>query len=80
MESHYETCKEWGVSVQVSAHLSRMDIDGKAEDCIPRILVTEHDGARFKDREVADGCSYPAAGECIRYGILTAREYIGGRM
>jgi hypothetical protein len=76
MQSHYETYKGWSVSVQISAHLSRIDTDRKIDAYMPRIVVTEHDGGKFKDREVADGHTYPTTEECIAHGISTAREYI----
>jgi hypothetical protein len=76
MQSHYETYKGWSVSVQVSAHLSRIDPDRKLPDYIPRVVVTEHMGRDFKDREIADGHSYPTTDDCIAHGIQTAREYI----
>jgi hypothetical protein len=76
MQSHYETYKGWSVSVQISAHLSRIDTDRKAPDYMPRVIVTHHDGANFTDREVADGHSYTTPEECIKHGILTAHEYI----
>jgi len=79
MQSHYEVYKGWDVSVQVSAHLSRIDIDRELPDYIPRVVVTEHMGRDFKDREVADGHSYPTIEECIAHGIQTAREYIDRR-
>ena len=79
MESHYETYRGWSVAVQISAHLSRIDTDRKLPDYIPRVVVTEHNGSEFKDREVADGHSYPTTEECIKHGILTAHEYIDGR-
>ncbi|ABR91110.1 Hypothetical protein mma_2471 [Janthinobacterium sp. Marseille] len=74
--SHYETYKGWSVAVQVSAHMSRIDTERKEGAYIPRIIVTEHIGTDFKDKEVPDGHSYPTPEECIAQGILTAREYI----
>jgi hypothetical protein len=79
MQSHYETYRGWSVSVQISAHLSRIDIDRKLPDYIPRIVVTEHLDNGFNDREVADGHSYPTEEECIAHGIRTAHEYIDGK-
>lgn len=81
MQSHYETYKGWSVSVQVSAHLSRIDTDRKLPDYMPRIVVTEHmEGRDFKDREVVDGHSYPTVDACVAHGIQTAREYIDRRV
>lgn len=79
MESHYETYKSWSVAVQISAHLSRIDTGRKLPDYIPRDVVTEHDGVNVKDKEVADGHSYPSKEECIKHGILTAHAYIDGK-
>jgi len=76
MKSHYETYKGWAVSVQVSAHLSRIDTTRQASDYMPRVVVTEYTADGFKDREVADGHSYPTIDECIAHGIRTAHEYI----
>ncbi len=76
MQSHYETYKGWSVSVQISAHLSRIDPDRKLTDYIPRVVITEHFDGGFRDREVADGHSYPTIDECIAHGIQTAHEYI----
>lgn len=77
MKSHYETYKGWDVSVQVSAHLSAIDIDRKDEAYMPRIFVTEHLGGRdFRDTEVIDGHTYPSREACIAQGLVTAREYI----
>ena len=79
MKSHYETYKGWSVSVQVSAHLSRIDTDRKEAAYMPRIIITEHDGARFNDREVAEGHTYPTPEECIKRGLIRAREYIDSK-
>jgi hypothetical protein len=76
MKSHCETYKGWSVAVQVSAHMSRIDTERKEGAYIPRIIVTEHIGTDFKDKEVPDGHSYPTPEECIAQGILTAHEYI----
>lgn len=76
MQSHYETYKGWSVSVQVSAHLSRIDTDRELPDYMPRVYVTEHFPDGFKDREVIDGHSYPTTEACIEHGLQTAREYI----
>lgn len=76
MPSHYETYKGWSVSVEISAHLSRIDTDRKLPDYIPRVVITEHFTGGFKDREIADGHSYPTMEECIAHGIQTAHEYI----
>ncbi|MFC7299759.1 hypothetical protein [Herminiimonas aquatilis] len=75
-KSHYETYKGWGVSVQISAHLSRIDAGRDAPDYIPRVIVTEHEGFNFKDKEVADGGSYPTPKQCIEHGIRSAHAYI----
>lgn len=75
-KSHYETYKGWSVAVQISAHMSRIDTGRDAADYIPRVVVTEHDGVNFKDKEVADGGSYLTPELCIENGIRTAREYI----
>ena len=74
--SHYETYKGWSVAVQVSAHMSRIDTNREDNAYIPRIIVTEHIGTDFKDKEVPDGHSYPTPEACIAQGILTARDYI----
>lgn len=76
MPSHYETYKGWSVSVEISAHLSRIDTDRKLPDYIPRVVITEHFADGFKDREIADGHSYPTMEDCIAHGIQTAHEYI----
>jgi hypothetical protein len=76
MNSHYETYKGWSVSVQVSAHLSGIDTDRKVADYIPRVVITEHRGNAFKDKEIADGHSYPTPEKCIEHGIIRARAYI----
>jgi hypothetical protein len=76
MLSHFETYKGWSVSVQVSAHLSRIDTDRELPDYIPRVVVTEHMERDFRDREIADGHSYPTMEACIAHGIQTAHEYI----
>lgn len=78
--SHYETYRDWSVSVQISAHLSRVDPDRELQDYIPRVIVTEHKGRDFQDSEVADGHSYPTMEACIAHGIQTAHEYIDRRM
>lgn len=75
-KSHYETYKGWNVAVQISAHMSRIDSGRDAADYIPRVVVTEHDGVNFKDKEVADGGSYSSPQLCIEHGVRTAREYI----
>lgn len=78
--SHYETYKGWHVSVQVSAHLSRVDPDRELPGYIPRVIVTEHTERAFRDSEVADGHSYPTMDACIAHGIQTAYDYIDRRM
>lgn len=79
MQSHYETYKGWSVSVQISAHLSRIDTDRDLPDYMPRVFVTEHFPGGFKDREVIEGHSYPTMEECIERGTQAAREYIDGK-
>ena len=74
--SHYEIYKGRDISVQVSAHLSSIDVDRELPDYMPRIVVTEHSGADFKDREVINGHSYPTPDECIAQGLKTAHAYI----
>jgi len=75
--SHYETYKGWSVSVQISAHLSRIDTGRKLPDYMPRVFVTEHlAGNQFKDREVVDGHTYTTPEECIQRGLAAAHEYI----
>jgi len=77
MKSHYETYKGWSVSVQVSAHLSAVEVDKQFDEYMPRVFVTEHLGGReFRDFEVIDGHSYPTREECIQRGIIAAHEYI----
>ena len=76
MKSHYETYKGWSVSVQVSAHMSRIDTDRKDPAYMPRIVVTEHNGTEFTDREVVEGHTYPTPEECIKQGLAYAHEYI----
>lgn len=79
MQSHYETYKGWNVSVQISAHLSRIDPDRDLPDYMPRVFVTEHFPGGFKDREVIEGHSYPTMEECIERGTQAAREYIDSK-
>jgi len=77
MKSHYETYKGWDISVQISAHLSAIDVDSKQEAYMPRIVVTEHlENRNFRDVEVIDGHSYPSRETCINQGIAAARAYI----
>lgn len=77
MPSHYETYKGWSVSVEISAHLSRIDTDRELPDYIPRVIVTEHfGGGKFADREVPEGSSYTTQEECIQRGVLAAHAYI----
>jgi len=75
-KSHYETYKCLSVAVQISAHMSRIDNARDVADYIPHVVVTEHDGVNFKDKEVADGGSYSTPELCIEHGIRSAHEYI----
>jgi hypothetical protein len=79
MQSHYEVYRGWSVSVQISAHLSRIDTDRKTGAYMPRIVITHHDGASFKDREIAEGHTYSTPEECIQRGVIHAREYIDSK-
>ncbi|HTH45275.1 MAG TPA: hypothetical protein VL528_09340 [Oxalicibacterium sp.] len=78
--SHYESYRGWDVSVQVSGHLSRIDPERELPDYVPRVIVTEHKGRNFQDREVVDGHSYPTMDACIAHGIQSARDYIDCHM